>query len=413
MLESPIVKEQYVIGTDTVFDFGVKIFDPADVSCYVYNPDTSTETMLTSGTDFTVGLKPNTTDYSNGARITLLTSQPAAGKLTIIRSVVPEQRVALPNFGKIPSESLETQLDQNTAAIQQLHETVKLCYKIPWGQSGTLTPLDSIRDIVSGMGGGGGGGGAITWVESAGFAEALDDNFVVKSATNATSAANAAKLEGATKAQILASASSSTVTSATSASRLGGATKAQILASASSSTINSATYATSAAKLEGATKQQVIDSAVESAGGGGGGMIFPVYPNLTGGAYGYVYSSGATPSVRSTTNLGSGSTFYAMENGYLRISLKNAGANSYSDCLRVSINGAEMALFDIKSGTGTNKIEGATAPLLLIPAGASFSVYTINDGWVGEILVKFDHSVSETPPPFDYVDYQSYYDNED
>ncbi|MBQ7731589.1 MAG: hypothetical protein IJT68_07120 [Lentisphaeria bacterium] len=401
MLESPIVKEQFVIGTDTVFDFGVKIFDPADVSCYVFDPDTSTEYQLNSGTDFSVGLKPGTTDYENGARITLLTEQPANGKLTIIRSVVPAQRVALPNFGKIPSESLETQLDQNTAAIQQLHETVKLCYKIPYGQSGTLTPLDSIRDIISGMGGGGGGGGAITWVESAGYAEALDSNFVVRSATFATSAQY---LGGATKAQILASASSSTVNSATyatSATRVGGATKAQLLASASSSTVNSAT---SASKLEGATKQQVIDSAVASAGGGGG-MQFPNYGSLTGAAYNYIFSAGNnTSTITSTTNLGSGSKYYAMDNGYLRVSLKNASANGL-DCLRCSIGGVEIALFDVQSagGGGSGCLRGATQ-ILPVPMGADFKVYSLSGDWVGEVLVKFDHSVSLTAPPFPYDD---------
>ena len=402
MLESPIVKEQFVIGTDTVFDFGVKIFDPADVSCYVFDPDTSTEYQLNSGTDFSVGLKPGTTDYENGARITLLTEQPANGKLTIIRSVVPAQRVALPNFGKIPSESLETQLDQNTAAVQQLTEIVNLCYKIPYGQSGTLTPLDSIRDIISGMGGGGGGGGAITWVESAGYAEALDSNFVVRSATYATYASSATKLDGATKAQLLASASSSTVNSATSASRLGGATKAQILASASSSTVNSATYATSAAKLEGATKQNVIDSAVASAGGAGG-MQFPNYGALTGAAYNYVFSAGPNgSSITSTTNLGSGSKYYAMGNGYLRVSLKNASATGL-DCLRCSIGGAEIALFDIQSSTNSSHIRGATQ-ILPVSSGADFKVYSLSGNWVGEVLVKFDHSVSLTAPPFPYDD---------
>lgn len=372
MLESPIVKEQFLIGTDTVFDFGVKIFDPADVSCYVYDPDTSTEYQLNSGTDFSVGMKPGTTDFENGARITLLTEQPANGKLTIIRSVVPAQRVALPNFGKIPSESLETQLDQNTAGVQQLTEIVKLCYKIPYGQSGTLTPLDSIRDIISGMGGGG-GGGAITWVESAGYAEALDSNFVVRSATFATSAQY---LGGATKAQILASASSSTVNSATSASRLGGATKAQLLASASSSTVSSASSCT---YLGGATKQQVIDSAVASAGGGG--IVIPNYAGLTTGADVSVYSSGTF--VTETSNLGT-STYYAMEDSYIRISIKNI--QGYG-CLRITIGGSEIPLMDVRSGG-----PGITWPAIPVSSGQSFKV-TLYDA-TADLLVKCDHAVN-------------------
>ena len=160
MLEDPIVKDQFLIGSDTVFDFGHRIFSPSDITCYVYNPDTKTETTLTSGTDFSVGLKPETTDYSNGARVTLLTEQPAAGKLTVVRTVLPEQGVSLPNFGKIPSESLEAQLDRTIASVQQLHDTVQLAYKIPYGQSGTITPEESIKDMISSGGGGGGGGGS-------------------------------------------------------------------------------------------------------------------------------------------------------------------------------------------------------------------------------------------------------------
>lgn len=366
MLESPIVKEQFVIGTDTVFDFGVKIFDPADVSCYVFDPDTSTEYQLNSGTDFSVGLKPGTTDYENGARITLLTEQPANGKLTIIRSVVPAQRVALPNFGKIPSESLETQLDQNTAAVQQLTEIVKLCYKIPYGQSGTLTPLDSIRDIISGMGGGGGGGGAITWVESAGYAEALDSNFVVRSATFATSAQY---LGGATKAQILASASSSTVNSATyatSATRVGGATKAQLLASASSSTVTSATYGVSATYLGGATKQQIIDSATT----GGGDGVIPQWGSL-------IYD-GDNPTLET------GTTYITDNAGVLRISLRDVPTTSTDGCLRIYINGSSIGLCQIRSNT-----PGMTW-FLTLPANTSFNVGSVSGA---NILVMFDRGV--------------------
>lgn len=350
MLESPIVKEQYVIGTDTTFDFGVKIFDPADVSCYVYNPDTKTEYMLTSGTDFSVGLKPGTTDYSNGARITLLTEQPANGKLTIIRSVVPVQNVTLPNFGKIPSESLEAQLDRTEAAVQQLTETVQLCYKIPWGQSGTLTPLDSIRNIITEMGGG--GGGVQTWVASAGYAESLDSNFVVKSATYATSAQH---LGGATKAQILASASSSTVSSASSATYLGGATKAQLLASASSSTVLSCTY------LGGATKQQIINSA-----GGGGGSIDTSWGSIASG-----YGTALTP----------GTTYVTDAAGTLRISLRDIPSNMSDGCFTIEINGYYFGLYQIKANSPGNTW------FIHLSANTRFNVPTVYNA---NVLVMYD-----------------------
>ena len=131
-------------------------------------------------------------------------------------------------------------------------------------------------------------------------------------------------------------------------------------------------------------------------GGGGGVMLFPKYEKLTEGAYTDVYSSGE--SIGSSSNLAYpnlGSTYYAMDNGYLRISLKNALATGLG-CLKLNINGNEIGLFDVQSAADISHLRGVTLPAIPISKGTAFSVYTLNNMAVGEVLVKFDHNVSIT-----------------
>jgi hypothetical protein len=113
-----------------------------------------------------------------------------------------------------------------------------------------------------------------------------------------------------------------------------------------------------------------------------GGMQFPLYGNLTGNAYVNVYSSGTLLS--STTNLGKGSTYYAMEDSYIRVSVKNITTNG---CLRVTIGGAEVALMDLRSAG-----PGITWPAIPVSSGATFTV-NLYDG-TADVLLKCDHSVN-------------------
>lgn len=156
MLENTNVKEQYTIGSSATFDFGVRFFSPGDLSVYEYNPNTKAETELTSGTDYSIEEKA---DYSSGAKVTLLEPLTSGNILTIVRTALPVQGVALPNFGKIPSESLEEQLDRTIANVQQLTDTVQLTMRMPYGASATQTPEEYMSTFVSSAGGGGGGGG--------------------------------------------------------------------------------------------------------------------------------------------------------------------------------------------------------------------------------------------------------------
>ena len=156
MLENQTVKEQYTISTNPVFEFGVRFFSPQDISCYEYNPNTKAETELTSGTDYSVDEKP---DYSSGAKVTLLGPLTSGNILTIVRAVLPEQNVSLPNFGKIPSKSLEDQLDRQTAVQQQNVDLAKMTIRMPYGVSSDTTPDDYMSSFVRDVVGSGGGGG--------------------------------------------------------------------------------------------------------------------------------------------------------------------------------------------------------------------------------------------------------------
>jgi len=114
-----------------------------------------------------------------------------------------------------------------------------------------------------------------------------------------------------------------------------------------------------------------------------GGMAIPNYAGLTGIAYTDVYSSGDC--ISSTTNLSAGSTYYAMEDCYVRVSIKNIG--SYNGCLRITIGGSEIALMDVRSGG-----PGMTWPAIPISSGASFTV-NLYDA-TADVLVKCDHAVN-------------------
>ena len=565
MLESQNVKEQFVIGTSATFDFGVRFFSPNDISCYEYNPNTKTEVLLSSGTDYTIEEK---TDYSSGAKVTLLGTLNAGNVLTIVRTALPVQDVSLPNFGKIPSESLETQLDRETAVTQQLHDTVQLTYRMPYGASGTQTPEQYMSDFISRMipssGGGGGGGGGSSYnfnssefsvtsggsvsvnkidknkitgltsslnakqdvlvsnttyhikVDSAGsagyvpymgpfaigsyglnpysgidavgyggyvtiggssyyvaglsagsiFLGAADTVYLqissgaeptfsyVKNAGSSTDTVHYTALSRNSGGVLIqqhygdiilpdwpsSGAAGSTYTGpfavslnsqsvgmqsgfvfaggtrylissiedeSLSVEAWGGTVYLTLLSSGGSitsglttnpSSVSSGTVVVRLAERQDDVMQQIQYGDITTVPWGltisSGGMQFPNYASLTGSAYNYIYSNGSAYS--STTNLGSGSKYYAMENGYLRVSLKNASATGL-DCLRCSIGGVEIALFDVQSagGGGSGCLRGATQ-ILPVPKGADFKVYSLSGNWVGDILVKFDNGVSLT-----------------
>jgi len=234
MLENTNVKEQFTIADSATFDFGVRFFSPNDITCYEYNPNTKIETRLSSGTDYSIEEK---TDYSSGAKVTLLGPLTSGNILTIVRTVLPQQKVSLPNFGKIPSESLATQLDRTVAVQQQLVDKINMVYQPPYGAN--ADPAQAIKDLV------GSGVDHADYANSAGFAD------------------HASTADVATMASSLDSAVYSAVKS-----DIAGYAMDQIKSGGTAYYASSAGVAGTASGLTSAAKSSIVSDVVGSIGGG-------------------------------------------------------------------------------------------------------------------------------------------------
>ena len=309
MLENTNVKEQFTIADSATFDFGVRFFSPNDIACYEYNPNTKIETRLSSGTDYSIEEK---TDYSSGAKVTLLGPLTSGNVLTIVRTVLPQQEVSLPNFGKIPSESLETQMDRTVAAVQQLHDQMDLVYQKPYGASGT--PEQAIRDLV----GSGGGGGTSTVIYSGGTADfASSAGGLLSSAKEdiVTSARNAAFIVEPTSSGYSATRGYITGNSAYAALTSFGITEGGVMM------VNKIdkTLGSSLNDFGVPTASAVIDY-VSSNGGGGGGTSTVIY---SGGTAAYASSAGGLTDAAKSDLLGSAAN--DNYNGPFKVELLSGG----------------------------------------------------------------------------------------
>jgi len=130
MIETTENKMSYVVAADPVFAFPIPFFEPGNIHCYLYDPETEVETELVRGTDFSVQVK---SDYSSGANITLLGTLIPGRKLTIAREMSLTQDVNLPEYGKLPTNALEMQLDKFIMICQQLKELSSRSFSVPHG----------------------------------------------------------------------------------------------------------------------------------------------------------------------------------------------------------------------------------------------------------------------------------------
>ena len=125
MLETRQNKVTYQIGSEASYPFNIRFIDPSNIHCYLNQDLTVRE--LESG-EFRVEYKES---YENGSNIILtMNPMPASGTLTIMRILPETQDLALPNTGKLPSESMEIQLDKIIMLIQQLKEELERCIKV-------------------------------------------------------------------------------------------------------------------------------------------------------------------------------------------------------------------------------------------------------------------------------------------
>ncbi len=390
MIETDQAKITFSTGLSSgaILPFSLRFFEKDDLQVWVTSGGVAT--LLSPTVEYSIA---DSSSYAHGADVTLLTSVPDGAVVTVKRVLPVTQGLELPNHGKLPTESLEAQLDHVVMVQQQQAEELERAFKVPIGGSATVIPGQTDYAHYAEYAGYANAAGS---AGRAGVAEAIEGGVVVNSAGHATkaggldtgvvvdSAGHATKAGGLDQGVVVASATHATAaagldagvvvdsaTNATSASKLGGATKAQILASASSSTVSSASSCT---YLGGATKQQVINSAVQSAGGGGGGMVIPDYPSID-------YNNPYAP------KLSAGSTYVADGTGWLRISLHNFGA-TYG-CFGVYIGGASIGLYQFSNSAGP----GMTW-MLPVSSGMSFCVNSPPTS--ASVLVMFDKS-TRTP----------------
>lgn len=120
MLESVQNKVSYNV-TDgvSVYPFPYPFFSVDDLVVYLTLPETPEE-MLIRGRDYTVEDKES---FADGGNVTLLkTAIPEESTLTIVRVISLQQKLNLPEFGKIPSTPVEQNFDRVFMVLQQFQE---------------------------------------------------------------------------------------------------------------------------------------------------------------------------------------------------------------------------------------------------------------------------------------------------
>lgn len=140
MIETTDNKVVYVVGSDPVFTFPIPFFSAGDIHCYLN--DGVGETELVRGIDFVVEVKE---DYTSGANVELREIVPGS-RLTIMREIPLTQDVNLPEYGKIPSTALETQLDKTIMIAQQMKEELDRSVKVR--PTDEMTPEDLMQNLV-------------------------------------------------------------------------------------------------------------------------------------------------------------------------------------------------------------------------------------------------------------------------
>lgn len=126
------------------FQFQFKVFVAADV-LVVHTNSQGAESVLVSGTDYTVSLSPNQ-DASPGGDVVLTAPLPTGEKITIT-SVVPQlQTLDLTNQGGFYPATINAALDRATILAQQNAEQIGRSVKVPISSS--VTPESLIAQLT-------------------------------------------------------------------------------------------------------------------------------------------------------------------------------------------------------------------------------------------------------------------------
>lgn len=110
------------------FQFQFKVFVAADV-LVVHTNSQGAESVLVSGTDYTVNLNPNQ-DALPGGDVVLTAPLPTGEKLTITSAVPQLQTLDLTNQGGFYPATINAALDRSTILVQQVAEQVGRAVKV-------------------------------------------------------------------------------------------------------------------------------------------------------------------------------------------------------------------------------------------------------------------------------------------
>lgn len=148
MIETTSNKATYIVGTSQVYPFPVRYLDSAYLECYLKQDGI---VRKLNSTEYTV----SPIEESDGANINLKLSPNPEGAVLTVRRILPVvQQLDLPNNGKLPAESIETQLDKIIMICQQFEEDLSRCVKaMPGsgedGESILITVENSIAACAS------------------------------------------------------------------------------------------------------------------------------------------------------------------------------------------------------------------------------------------------------------------------
>jgi len=190
-------------GSNAVFPVAFRFTAATDLTVYL-TPTGGALTQQTLNTDYTVADATGGTDFDAGGNVTFKTA-PASGALVTILRVLPlTQNLDLTTNGRLPAESLESELDRLTMIAQQQQEELDRAVKLGEDTASTATP-DALAAELN------------TAVNNASASATNAANSATQSANSATQAANSAtqSANSATQAAASAVAAANSVTAVT------------------------------------------------------------------------------------------------------------------------------------------------------------------------------------------------------
>lgn len=127
-------------ASTTAFSFPYVLFADADLKVYLKNNTTGAETLKTITTHYTISGTLTNGVYESGVTVTFLTAPTASETVLIYRDRSVTQDLELDENGKIPSLSLEKQLDKLTTDIQRVKNKLSRSVALKEGFTASFTP---------------------------------------------------------------------------------------------------------------------------------------------------------------------------------------------------------------------------------------------------------------------------------